>query len=322
MHGEQQLLNGESKKGVIQMENISLKKVSLSNGEVLGYREREGGDYPVLLVHGNMTSSKHWDLALESLDAKYKLYAVDLRGFGTSTYMEPISSIKDFSDDLKLFVDEIGLKDFAMIGWSTGGAVAQQFCADYPDYCDRLLLLASASTRGYPFYATGSEGLFDQNNRLKTLEEVKGDAGKTVAVQTAYDMENRTFLKMMWEMLVYTNQKPEEKRYEEYIDDMLTQRNLAEVYHALNTFNISAIDNEVATGSNQAKDINIPVLVMRGDNDAIITKEMTDEIVEDIGSNAKFVSMTGCGHSPMIDDLSQLIKTMEQFLEEKEYHKQ
>ena len=29
-----------------------------------------------------MTSSKHWDLVLENMDAEYKLYALDLRGFG------------------------------------------------------------------------------------------------------------------------------------------------------------------------------------------------------------------------------------------------
>lgn len=304
------------------MQNVALKKVSLPNGEVLGYREREGGEEVVLLIHGNMTSSKHWDLVLENMDKKYKLYAIDLRGFGSSTYLEPISSIKDFSDDVKLFVEKLGLTNFSIIGWSTGGAVAQQFCADHPDYCNRLLLLASASTRGYPFYATGPGGLFDKNNRLTTYDEVKADPGKTVAVQTALDNRNSGFLKMMWEMLVYSNNKPDAQRFDEYMEDVLTQQNLAEVYHALNTFNISSHDNTVAKGTNQVKNITIPTLVMRGDQDAVITKEMTDEIVEDFGDHATFKELSGCGHSPMIDDLPQLIETMEQFLEEKEYHKQ
>ncbi|GAA3325912.1 hypothetical protein GCM10020331_059700 [Ectobacillus funiculus] len=75
-----------------------------------------------------MTSSKHWDLLIEELDSKYKLYAVDMRGFGISSYHTPIERIKDFSDDIKLFVDEMGLKKiFGIIGWSTGGAVAMEF---------------------------------------------------------------------------------------------------------------------------------------------------------------------------------------------------
>ena len=45
---------------------------------------------------------------------------------------------------------------------------------------------------------------------------------------------------------------------------MLTQRNLAEVYHALNTFNISAVDNDVVKGSREAMLLHIPILVLRG----------------------------------------------------------
>ncbi|WP_027446695.1 intracellular short-chain-length polyhydroxyalkanoate depolymerase [Pontibacillus marinus] len=306
----------------MSMMDVSLKKVQLPNGESLGYREREGGEDVVVLVHGNMTSSKHWDLVLENMNSKYKVYAIDLRGFGVSTYLEPISSIKDFSDDLKSFLDALDLDDVALVGWSMGGAVCQQFCVDYPSYCNRLLLLASGSTRGYPFYATGENGLPDTNHRLKTYEEVKADPGKTLAVQKAYDTEDREFLKSMWNMLIYVNNKPDEEKCEEYVDDILTQRNLAEVYQALNQFNISAVDNEVAQGTGQAQDINIPVLVMRGDMDYVITEKMTNEILEDIGENTTFVSLPGCGHSPLVDDLSSLIQTLEQFLEEKEHHKQ
>ena len=129
---------------------MNLQKVVLPNSEQIAYRERAGGEKIVILVHGNMTSSKHWDLLMDVLDAKYKVYAPDLRGFGESSYNERITSIKDFSDDLKGFVDALELKDFYMVGWSTGGAVCMQFVADYPGYCEKLVLLASASTRGYP----------------------------------------------------------------------------------------------------------------------------------------------------------------------------
>ncbi|MYL55230.1 alpha/beta fold hydrolase [Pontibacillus yanchengensis] len=296
-----------------------MKKVSLPNGETIAFREREGGEEPILLVHGNMTSSKHWDLVLENMSSRYKIYAIDLRGFGASTYITSITSIKDFSDDVKEFVDAIGLKQFAMVGWSLGGAVSQQFCVDYPEYCNRLLLLASGSTRGYPFFATGEDGLPDTSNRLQTLEEVKEDKGKTLAVQTAYDAGDRDFLKTMWNMLIYRNRQPEPKRYEEYVDDMMTQRNLAEVYQALNIFNISPYHNGLTQGTDQAKEIRIPVLVLSGDQDLVITKNMTDEIIEDIGGNVTFKTLHGNGHSPLVDDIEGLVNSMEKFLEEKEY---
>ena len=98
---------------------------------------------------------------MDVLDEKYKVYAPDLRGFGQSSYNERITSIEDFSDDLKGFVDALELKDFYLVGWSTGGAVCMQFVADYPGYCEKLVLLASASTRGYPLIGTKEDGTPD-----------------------------------------------------------------------------------------------------------------------------------------------------------------
>ena len=115
-------------------------------------------------------------------------------------------------------------------------------------------------------------------------------------------------------MTVYTNKQPNAELYEEYIDDMLTQRNLADVYQALNLFNISSLHNGLTEGSNQAKDITLPVLVLYGDSDGIVTEQMTKEILEDLGDNKKYVQLTGCGHSPLVDDLDQLTEQIESFL--------
>ncbi|MGD6848385.1 alpha/beta fold hydrolase [Rossellomorea aquimaris] len=302
----------------MQVITVQLKKVKLGNGETLAYRERSGGHIPLVLIHGNMTSSKHWDIVLDRMDECYKIYAVDMRGFGESSYHRGIASIKDLSDDIKDWVDGLGLRDFSMAGWSTGGAVAMQFVIDYPGVCKNLILLASASTRGYPFFGTKADGTPDLGNRLRTMEEVMMDSGKTVPVQAAYDGNDREFLRALWNALIYSHNQPEEDRYEEYIDDMRTQRNLAHIYQALNMFNISDVYNGLVEGTDQAASISIPVLVLRGDRDYVITKEMTEEIVEDIGENATFVELKNSGHSPLIDDVDQLLHTMTSFLQMKE----
>lgn len=299
----------------MEMVNVSMKKVLLPNGETLTYREREGGDIKVLLIHGNMTSSKHWDLVLENMDAKYKLYAVDLRGFGGSSYHKFIMSIKDFSDDVKLFVDEIGLKDFAAVGWSTGGAVAMQFAADYPGYCNKLILLASESTRGYPF--DGKINETDEPRRFTSHAEIQQDLIRTIPVQTAYDTNDTDLLKLIWNSVIYTHNQPDPERYDEYVQDMRTQRNLAEVHHANNTFNISHHHNGLVEGNGKVDLIDVPVLVLQGDRDMVIMKEMTKELLEDLGEKATYVELKNCGHSPLVDDLPQLLNAMDQFLEER-----
>lgn len=293
---------------------MEVKKVAIENGETIAYREREGGEQVVILVHGNMTSSKHWDLLIDVLDPKYKLYALDLRGFGFSTYHERITSIKDFSDDLKAFVDKIGLSHFSLVGWSTGGAVSLQFAANYPEYVEKVVLLASASTRGYPIFAMREDGTFDTDKRLKTIEEIEADR-RTIMMQSLYDTRNKQGLKEVWNSLIYIHKQPDEAKYDEYLDDMLTQRNLADVYHALNSFNISDVHNGLKIGTNEAALIKAPVLNLYGETDLVVTKRMTDEIAEDLGDRATTVQLKGCGHSPIIDDLSHLKREIENFLD-------
>ncbi|HWI48736.1 MAG TPA: alpha/beta hydrolase [Rummeliibacillus sp.] len=291
-----------------------LKKVQLTNGETLAYRERAGGEEILILVHGNMTSSKHWDVLIDALDERFTILAPDLRGFGQSSYNKRVSHIRDFSEDLKLWIDSLGLKDFTLMGWSTGGAVAMQFCADYPGLCRKLILLASASTRGYAFYDSNPDGTPNLSKRLLTLEEIEKDAAKTLAVQNLYDTANREGLKAVWNALIYTHNQPSEMQYEAYIDDMLTQRNLADVYHVLNTFNISPIHNEVSVGQNEVNKIQIPTLVLYGERDFVVAESMTKEIIEDFEGRAKVVKLNNCGHSPLIDDLPQLVEAIEQFI--------
>lgn len=298
------------------LSSVQYKSVDLPNGETIFYQERKGGNKEVLLIHGNMTSSVHWDLVLENMDPDWKLYAIDLRGFGRSTYHKKVRSIKDFSEDVKDFIEKVGLDAFAIVGWSLGGAVGMQFAADYPGRCTKLVLLASLSTRGYPYYVFGfgwfGHLIFDL--RLQTYHQIKMDLGKTIPIQFAIDTKCRPFLKTMWNTLVYTKNQPEKKRYDKYIEDTCTQRNLAEVYHALNIFNISDKYNGLVMGNGLAKKIKIPVLVLRGDRDYIITEQMAREIVADIGSNAKYIELKDCGHSPLIDDLEQLLQVMTDFL--------
>jgi pimeloyl-ACP methyl ester carboxylesterase len=309
MPGGQRQLNGDDD----PMQEAKLMSAQLPNGETLGYRERDGGDHVLLLVHGNMNSSKHWDLVLENLDPRFKVYAVDQRGFGISTYNKPIESLQDLSADLKLFVDAIGLKHFSLAGWSTGGGVVMQFAADYPEYVEKLILLDSMSTRGYPFYETDENFIPDLSQRIKTKEQMS-DAFRTRVVNGANQRRDKEFMQFLFNASVYPLKKPTPERYEAYLDDILTQRNLPEIYHSLNIYNISNVDGELTTGSGAVDRIVAPVLVLWGDHDVVVTRAMTDEIIEDFGDRARLVVLRNCGHSPLVDDIDQLCEEMTKFL--------
>lgn len=171
--------------------------VTLKNGETIFYRKRPGGDKAVLLIHGNMSSSNHWKRLMRVFDERFTVFAPDLRGFGLSTYNETITSLKDFSDDIKLFVDEIGLRKFSVIGWSLGGGVAMRFTLDYPQHVEKLVLLASISTRGYPIFSMNEDGTFNVKKRLKTMDEIASDY-RTKWMEKLYESNDRQMLKNCW----------------------------------------------------------------------------------------------------------------------------
>lgn len=279
----------------------------------MGYRERDGEGPLLVLVHGNMNSSKHWDVLLESLDARLRLIAVDLPGFGISSYERPIESLFDYAECLKLFVDELGLERFSLIGWSTGGGVVMKFAADYPQHVEKLLLLASMSTRGYPFFADGPDGQPDLAVRLRTLDDIRALA-RTQSIEDAGRRGDKAFMRWLFDVAVYNGKKPADEQYEAYLDDILTQRNLADIYHGLNTFNISKINNPAAEGTGDVERIEAPTLVIWGKQDLVIQQSMTREIMEDLGSRAELVELDDCGHSPLVDALPELTREVERFV--------
>jgi pimeloyl-ACP methyl ester carboxylesterase len=296
------------------MANISLQYVELANGETFAYREREGGTRPIVLVHGNMTSSAHWDVLMKALPADYKVYAVDMRGFGASSYRHPIDSLHDFAEDLEDWTNKVGLAFFVLVGWSTGGGVAMDFAADHPEKVEKLILLASVSTRGYPIFKKNEHGRPDFAYPLRTKEEIAQDPVQVLPILRAYETRDKVMLRHIWESLIYHDHKPDEKQYDIYLEDMLTQRNLVDVDYALATFNISNETTMMGPGSGKADKITMPVLILSGKKDRVVPEQMAKDIQQDIGENA-YIHYLDTGHSPLIDDLPGLVHVITEFVE-------
>ncbi|MDR7857437.1 alpha/beta hydrolase [Tissierella sp.] len=297
------------------MSNIVLNSIELSNGETMGYRKIGSGNKILVLVHGNMSTSKHWDTVMESMTDEYTTYAIDMRGFGTSTYNTPANSLRDFSEDLKLFVDVIGLKKFNLTGWSTGGGVAMYFAIDYPEYVEKLILVESVGIKGYPMFKKDANGQPILGEFLRTKEEIGADKVQVVPILSAYWNKDKPFLRMVWNSGIYLFGKPTEERYEEYLDAMLTQRNLVDIDYSLVHFNISDEHNGVVEGTGEVHKIKAPTLVIQGKNDLIVPMDMGIGIAEGIGKNARLELLDNGGHAPMTDDLDRFMNLILSFMD-------
>jgi len=289
-------------------------RVALANGEVLAFREAGQGHKAVVLLHGNMSSSVHYDLLLESLADDYKLYAFDLRGFGDSTYHAEIASLQDLAVDIAEATQHLGLTSFVVVGWSTGGGVALELAALYPKIVEKVVLIDSVGVKGYPMYRKDAFGQPILSEQLTTKEEVASDAVQVLPILQAYATNNRAFLRYVWDALIYTRSKPEPERYEHYLDGMLKQRNLVDIDYALVTFNMTDTSNGAAMGSNRLKQISSPVLLVHGEQDLVVPATESLATAALLGSLATLVIIPECGHSPLTDNLPALVEAMRSFL--------
>ena len=91
------------------------KYASLSNGETIGYRESGEGE-SLIMLHGNFTCSLVMESLMSKLDKQMKCIAPCIRGFGYSSYVNDINTFRDLAQDIKLFLDEIKVDKFYIIG--------------------------------------------------------------------------------------------------------------------------------------------------------------------------------------------------------------
>ena len=67
-----------------------------------------------------------------------------MRGFGFSTYNNPLKSYKDLANDVNIFMNEIfpEIEEFYIFGHNIGGNVALELAKAYPDKVKGLIMLA------------------------------------------------------------------------------------------------------------------------------------------------------------------------------------
>jgi pimeloyl-ACP methyl ester carboxylesterase len=131
---------------------IAQRKIRTDRLEV-AYLEAGSGNTPIVLVHGNTSSSLFFQdfMLLLAATNRYKIYAPDMRGFG-DTEVLPIDAtrgLRDFSDDLYSLAQALGLASFHLFGWSMGGNVVIQYAIDHSNTLRSLTLQAPGSPFGF-----------------------------------------------------------------------------------------------------------------------------------------------------------------------------
>lgn len=95
---------------------------------------------PWVFLHGLMGYLHNWASVIRSLDATEKCLTYDQRGHGQSFKPAQGYAAKDYAEDLKLIIDELGFKKIILVGHSMGGRNALHFASAYPERIEKLVI--------------------------------------------------------------------------------------------------------------------------------------------------------------------------------------
>lgn len=108
------------------------------------YTEKGSGP-PLILLHGFFYDSYLWAENIDALAQHFKVYALDLWGCGYSTRALQDYGYPLYAEQVRLFMDALGIDRASFIGQSMGAGTAIKFCVQHRQRVDKLVLVSAAA---------------------------------------------------------------------------------------------------------------------------------------------------------------------------------
>ncbi len=238
---------------------------------------RQGGEgQPVLLIHGFMGQLGQFSPIWDELIREYRVIAVDLPGFGLSGKdLDFDYSKANIADTINEFMEKIGAKEVIVVGHSMGGEVAQHLAIRHPNRVRKLVLINTGGryrreqtvTR---YFGRGWISRFFIRNILLTYRGQKWLGKRGVHDPRCLEQEwNRPTLalnrKIPFEVLMKFNE-----------------------------------DNSQGDTMPDPREIQVPTLILWGDEDPIISASHGQVYQKDIRGSS-LVIFPQCGHIPFVE---------------------
>jgi pimeloyl-ACP methyl ester carboxylesterase len=120
--------------------------VKVQYKRIHGYRRAfrmAGSGPPLLLLHGIGDSSRTWDQVVPLLASKFTVIAPDLLGHGDSEKPRADYAISAYACGMRDLLAALDIDQVTLVGHSLGGGVAMQFAYQFPERCERMVLVSS-----------------------------------------------------------------------------------------------------------------------------------------------------------------------------------
>ncbi|HYV97102.1 MAG TPA: alpha/beta hydrolase [Gemmatimonadaceae bacterium] len=256
-------------------------------GRSIGYDD-VGSGLPVVFIHGFPHDRSLWTSQLGALAAPVRTLACDLRGFGDSPGIA--TSVDEYADDVIAWLHALGIPSAVVVGLSMGGYVAFAMWRKKPALIRALVL---AHTRASPDDDTA------RARRTQQMAYVEENGSGALADQLVQSMIGKTT-------------REERPEIRDRVHALLTRAPVRGIVGALTAMR----DRPDSTST--LPTIDVPTLIIAGDQDAIISSSETRAMHAAIaGSRLEVVN--GVGHLSCLEKPAAFNHLVSEFLAELSY---
>jgi pimeloyl-ACP methyl ester carboxylesterase len=122
---------------------FAVAEISGKHADVKGFKlyyEELGKGPPLILIHGGISTSRSgWEPCYEIFAEHFRVIALDSRGHGKSENPSKELTYRLMADDTVAFMEELGLENPLVCGWSDGGQIALEIGIEYPEATKALV---------------------------------------------------------------------------------------------------------------------------------------------------------------------------------------
>ncbi|HWT92560.1 MAG TPA: alpha/beta hydrolase [Solirubrobacteraceae bacterium] len=108
--------------------------------------EEDGRGEALVLLHGLGGDIGFWEAETEAFRARFRTIRIELRGSGGTPASPGGHTMDDLADDVAAVLDDAGVAQAHVLGFSMGGNVAQAFALRHPQRLGRLVLASTFAT--------------------------------------------------------------------------------------------------------------------------------------------------------------------------------
>ena len=292
----------------------------LPNKEIVAYRKlsNPSSTHTIIFLHGQACSSNIFEetLCYFKNQVDFSLYAVDMRGFGESSLVTPLSSLKDLAEDVHLFIQALELKNVSIAGVSTGGAVGLTFASMYPGLLKALILLGAVGARGLMYCNEEVDSSNIKTQKLITSYE-ELTKGQWAMFGDAFQKKDATICGDFLQKVCFNVGRPcPPEKMAKFLKGSFQQRaTFFQITWFLQAFNISNEDNGVTKGTGEFSKITTPTLIIHGESDISVPLKEAQFTFQVLGEKiARMEMLPNCGHVPGYTEYEKTADLMVKFI--------